>query len=100
MNGLLPVGSVVQIKGAEKKAIIMGYLPFDEENHDKVYDYMGVPFPVGYMGKGSAFLFDNDAVEEVTFRGYEDPYSSSIMTAVSAAFEQAGKIVNDSREDS
>ena len=99
MDGLLPVGSVVLLKGGTRKTIIMGYLQFDENDKSKIYDYMGVPFPEGYMGMGSAFLFNHDAVEKVFFKGYEDENVSKLMAVMSAVFESAVKTVNDLNED-
>ena len=40
---LLPVGSIVLLKGGTKKTMIMGVLQTDEEHPETVYDYMGIP---------------------------------------------------------
>ena len=42
---LLPVGSIVLLKGGTKKTMIMGVLQTDEEHPETVYDYMGIPYP-------------------------------------------------------
>lgn len=72
MDNFLPVGSVVLLKGGKKRTVIMGILQYNVEKKDKVYDYLGVPYPHGYMGEGTSFLFNHSDIEEVVFRGYED----------------------------
>lgn len=95
MEEFLPVGSVVRLKGGTRKTIIMGYLQFDEKEREKVYDYMGVPFPTGYMGMGSVFLFDEDSIEEVYFRGYEDASTAQLLSAVSQMLETAEQVIQE-----
>ena len=56
LKDLLPVGSVVRLKNAVRKAVIMGYMqqvnPKDSPGQKpEVYDYMAVPYPEGYLGK-------------------------------------------------
>lgn len=57
---LLPVGSIVLLKGGTKKTMIMGVLQTDEEHPETVYDYMGIPYPEGYMGEESVYLFQHE----------------------------------------
>lgn len=68
---LLPIGSVVKMKGATKKAMVYGIKQTDT-NTNKEYDYIGVVYPEGNLGEGSQFFFNHDMIGEVYFRGYED----------------------------
>lgn len=52
MKDLLPVGSIVLLKGGVKKTVIIGVLQVSEENPEEMYDYIGVPYPEGYLGGG------------------------------------------------
>lgn len=72
MNELLPVGSVVLLEGATKKTVIMGIFQMSEDNPGEIYEYMGVPYPEGYMGAGTSYLFKQKDVAEVIWRGHED----------------------------
>lgn len=71
---LLPVGSVVLLKNAQKKIVVIGLMPIKhiEAGKDVAYDYVGVPYPEGYIGQESAMLFNHDSIEEITFRGYSN----------------------------
>ena len=55
MKDLLPVGSIVLLKGGVKKTVIIGVLQVSEENPEEMYDYIGVPYPEGYLGEDNAF---------------------------------------------
>ena len=79
MEELLPVGSVVVLENENKEAVIIGVWQFDLHNQGRIYDYLGVPYPEGYMGQGSSFLFNHDSVREVLFRGYENEKRQNML---------------------
>ena len=67
---LLPIGSVVQLKEAEKRLMIIGIL---QKNGDgKTYDYMGCPYPEGVLDSESMFLFNHADVADIRFLGFDD----------------------------
>ncbi len=67
---LLPIGSVVLLKGGEKKVMITGVMQTNEDG--KEYDYLSVIYPEGNIGKEGNFLFYHSDIEEVFFRGFQD----------------------------
>jgi len=71
---LLPIGSVVQLKGAEKCVMIFGILQKNavSENEVKTIDYIGVPYPAGYINNMINIGFNNEQIEKVVFKGYEN----------------------------
>lgn len=87
MNEYLPIGSVVKLKEVEKRLVIMGIIQTEEGKVDKFYDYMGVPYPEGSLGPGLSFLFDEDKIEEVVFRGYEDEERRGFILVVHQVME-------------
>ena len=70
---LLPIGSVVLLRDGVKKLMIIGIKPVKEDDPDRVYDYIGVVYPEGFIGNEYNFLFDHDNITDVVFRGYENP---------------------------
>ena len=46
---LLPIGSVVLLKDAKKRIMITGFYVKENENSDKIYDYVGVLYPEGVV---------------------------------------------------
>lgn len=65
----LPVGSVVTLKGAQKKLTVIGSSVKRNED-DKIYDYIGLPYPEGYIDSETMFLFMAEDIEEINFLGY------------------------------
>ncbi len=71
-KNMLPIGSVVKTIGAKRKLMVIGRILTTEEN-DKIYDYVGVPYPEGVGASDQMYFFDRDQVEELLFIGFQDP---------------------------
>lgn len=69
VHQLLPIGSVVKLKGAEKFLMIFGVRQTDT-SENREYDYIGVMYPEGNLGENLRFMFDHDDIEETVFKGY------------------------------
>lgn len=67
IKNLLPVGSVVRVKEAEKNLMVIGILM---ENAGNTYDYAAFLHPEGYIDEEHLYLFNHEDVEEVLFIGY------------------------------
>lgn len=80
MEKLLPNGSIVLLKGGNKRMMIYGrkQLLVTEEDVEKesedltMYDYLGVPYPEGYISPEYSFVFNHSDIEKVFFTGYSD----------------------------
>lgn len=70
MENILPIGSVVQIKGCNKPVMIFGFLQLHPSNTDILYDYVGVPYPEGNMDVRMHIGFQREDIENVIFTGY------------------------------
>lgn len=66
---LLPIGSVVALQGATRKLLIIGTIVHDEQTNT-TYDYIGEPFPEGYIDAETMFLFQHEDIKSVHFLGY------------------------------
>lgn len=93
LKELLPIGSVVRLKKAEKKLVVMGILQFQPEK-EMVYDYVGVTYPEGFMGVNSCFLFQHADIEGIVFRGFEDKERQLSLEFVEMAIKKAVEEVN------
>ena len=67
MKDLLPLGSVVLLKEATKSLMIIGTTQKDDEN--RIFDYIAVVFPEGYINAETFFLFNHEDIEDVRFVG-------------------------------
>lgn len=79
---LLPIGSVVLLKGASKKLMVTGIKPMLKNEPDKVYDYIGVTYPEGFIGGDSNFLFNEEDINDIIFRGYDNPERTEFIELI------------------
>ena len=68
----LPLGSVVILKGGQKRLMITGFLVSPTGEKTKVYDYSGVIFPEGMLSSDKTALFNHEQIERIDFLGFVD----------------------------
>ena len=84
---LLPIGSVVGIKGAEKRLMIYSIKQISSEASEPVeYDYIGVLYPEGNVGQEMNFLFNHEDIETVFHAGYSDEERENFIATLDAAY--------------
>lgn len=71
MKKYLPIGSVVLLKNAKKKLIIIGLLS-KVEGHEKTYDYTSCIYPVGIHDSEHLISFNHEDIEIIYSLGYMD----------------------------
>lgn len=64
----LPIGSVVLLKGAQKKLMIFGRYQ-KEKDEDKVWDYIGCLYPEGNLDLEHSYLFQHEQIDTVYYLG-------------------------------
>lgn len=84
---LLPIGSVVNLKGTEKPMMICGFCPTGPARPGYVYDYSGFPYPEGYMDTLKIYQFDGEQIERVLALGYQDRETFIYMNALQQRIE-------------
>ncbi len=87
MKALLPIGSVVLLKDATKKLMIIGILQVDQ-NKNTLYDYLAVPYPEGFLGADTNFLFQHEDINDVIFTGYHNPEQDTFLKAMNLIYER------------
>lgn len=71
MKQYLPLGSVVLLKGGNKKIMIYGRKQKAVDT-GKEWDYIACPYPEGNINENYMYLFNNEQVAKVYFLGYQD----------------------------
>ncbi|PGU35255.1 hypothetical protein COD66_06565 [Bacillus cereus] len=64
----LPIGTVVKLEEVEPIIMIIGRMVVSADKRD--FDYVGVPYPVGYLGDEKVLCFNHDKIVEEMHRGY------------------------------
>ena len=80
-KNMLPIGSVVLLKGGEKRLMICGRIQ-TKAGEDTIYDYSACYFPEGILGADNMFFFNRDSVERVDFIGCQDKEELSFREEV------------------
>lgn len=93
MKDLLPIGSVVLLKDATKKLVIIGVLQVNAEQN-KMYDYLAVPYPEGYLGSDNNYLFNQGDINDIIFRGYINPERDIFIEALNILYSKK-EVKND-----
>ena len=79
---ILPIGSVVLLKGGKKKIMVTGYCMKLKEEPDKIYDYNGCIFPQGVIKSTITSVFNHDQIEKIYFLGYRNEESEEFFKRV------------------
>ena len=95
VKNLLPIGSVIILKNGKKKVMVIGVKQTNLANN-KVYDYLAVPYPEGFISPNCMFFINEEAIETVFFRGYENEEKEEFIKRLEAYYENKEKY--ESRE--
>lgn len=71
MKQFLPIGSIVMLKGGNKRVMICGRVQTRVED-DKIFDYTACLYPEGYIDAQSMYLFNNEDIDTVYYIGMQD----------------------------
>ena len=93
INKLLPIGSVIALKDAEKRLMIFGIKQIDTTTNIE-YDYVGVIYPEGNIGQDMQFLFNHEDIEAVFFLGYEDVERQVFINELSKLQNETSELLN------
>lgn len=88
IKDLLPIGSVVLLKDGVKKLMITGIKPINQDEPEVVYDYIGVIYPEGFLSNEYNFLFNHVDINDVIFKGYDNPERQEFLELVQKAYEE------------
>lgn len=67
----LPIGTVIEVDNSDLRLIIVGYGVIDEDTNER-FDYIGYPYPNGFVSIKATALFNKDRIGKILFYGYKD----------------------------
>lgn len=71
MEKFLPIGSIVLLKGGQKKVMIYGRKQIDSETK-KEWDYAACIYPEGNIDSNHNYLFNHEQIDTIFFIGFQD----------------------------
>lgn len=87
----LPVGTVVLLKGANKRLMITGFCTIPSSAEEKkVYDYSGCLFPEGILTSDKTALFNHDMIEKIYHLGLKDEEEENFKKKLNKYISEKG----------
>lgn len=69
---VLPIGTIVLLKDASKRLMIIGHCKYMGSDTSKVYDYAGCSYPEGYISPDTTALFDHEQIDVIFSLGFRN----------------------------
>ena len=70
-DSLLPIGSVVLRKGAQKRLMVFGRIQTNVAT-GITYDYSACLYPEGIVDSKELYMFNNENIQKILFVGFQD----------------------------
>lgn len=87
-NGLFPIGTVVLLKNSTKRVMITGVCQNSiGGTQEELYDYVGCPFPEGFLSADQQYLFNGQQIDRIFFIGLQDEESLLFKEKADAALK-------------
>lgn len=92
----LPIGTVVLLKEATKRLMIVGYCSAGDGQPDVVYDYVAYLFPEGNLAGEEVALFNHDQIGSIVHMGLADEEFQNLDTQIKKIL--SGEVRNTKQE--
>lgn len=96
---LLPIGTVVTLKGGVRKLMITGMKTAIKEEPDVIYDYIGVLYPEGFLGEEGNILFNQSDINDTIFVGYNNPEREDFLQYLEDTYNSQAQSDDTSEND-
>ncbi len=93
----LPVGTVVRLKGAEKRLMIIGFC-VNTDNKES-WDYSGCLYPEGLLSSDQIAVFDHSQISDIYYKGFVDDEEKEFKKNLVDFLENQEKSDASSNED-
>lgn len=87
MKDFLPIGSVVQLKNAEKKLMICGRVQIEEPD-GQLFDYSACLYPEGMLSPNKVYLFNQEDIVRVYSLGLQDEEELELKEKIKEALQR------------
>ena len=84
MKSYLPIGSIVLLKNGKKKVMIYGRRQ-KRVTDEHEYDYIACLYPEGNINEDYMYLFNQEDIETVVYRGYSDAEEETFVDYLNKA---------------
>ena len=82
MKEYLPIGTIVILKNGQKKVMIYGRRQRRVTEPNCEYDYIACLYPEGNINENYMYLFNNENIDRVVYRGYSDAEEEAFVAKI------------------
>ena len=75
----LPLGTILRLKNAEKKIMVIGYRPYDPYSLNDGGDLSAVPYPEGLLSSEKIIMFREEDIDSIYRYGILDEESRTFL---------------------
>lgn len=93
MDRLLPIGSIIKLGDTDYDILICGY--GGKGTNNRVYDYIGVIYPYGFISKNRILTFDKNKVTKVVYEGHKNKKYEEIVDQMQEDIEAYKQVKGD-----
>lgn len=84
----LPIGTVVLLKNATKRVMIIGYCKYEMGNSEIIYDYAGCIYPEGFLSPDTTVLFNHEQIDKIFALGFQNDERFAFEEKLAAAIDK------------
>ncbi len=84
---MLPIGSIVKLKGIGRKIMIFGYDQHNRSKPNMNFEYIGVVYPEGHIDSKLHLGFNHNDIVEVVYEGYQDEERQDFVNIMNSVKE-------------
>ncbi len=88
----LPIGTIVLLKDATKRLMIIGFCSTSLDEDNKIYDYVGCKYPEGLLSKDDVELFDHDKIASIYYMGLIDKEEKEFKVNLTNTVNQINRL--------
>lgn len=92
---VLPIGTVVLLKNAQRRLMILGYQRTSAEDDKVVYDYCGCVYPDGYISPEHTFLFNHENIDRVYALGLQNDEYKEVSIKLQQLISQRDNLIKE-----
>lgn len=97
MDRYLPIGTVCTLNNTNRKYIIIGYFSLEYTSNVKLYDYIGLPYPEGFLMKNKMNSFNHTDITNIEHLGLiNEDFQNFNNVLCDSSMEADDDIENDS----
>jgi len=91
----LPIGSVVLLKDATKRIMIIGYCKYKMGDMETIYDYAGCLYPEGFLSPDTTVLFNHEQIDKIFALGFQNDERFAFEEKLKVALDEVKPFDNE-----